>query len=310
LSFSASSLSVVAVSRQRELLTLLGLEEGVGQSDGVHAGHPRVLVELRVDVEEDGHVDLLVRVQTLLLEAETLDLVEVLSRIKGHHVVGGDADDGFVCWVSGSVEGERRLTWNHKDLRLLRPEVPLDAGVRVGVERDLDDAFLHRRHRLHQICIVAGHRRAAEPGRLAVESVERHCSVRQADHPHPGGDDVRQHRLVPGFPLFLLALALPLSVLGATALSVEAERKPPPQEVLILRVKHLRSIAPKRPDASQEQHRRLRAAEGLTHQQRQQHCSYCSQATPEAESAGSNSPSKLSSAVIHRRSETHITKHV
>lgn len=64
--------SVVAVPGQRQLLTLLGLEEGVGQSDGVHSGHPGVLVELRVDVEEDGHVHLLVRVQALLLKAETL----------------------------------------------------------------------------------------------------------------------------------------------------------------------------------------------------------------------------------------------
>lgn len=64
--------SVVAVPGQRQLLTLLGLKEGVGQCDGVHSGHPRVFVELWVDVEEDGHVHLLVRVQALLLEAETL----------------------------------------------------------------------------------------------------------------------------------------------------------------------------------------------------------------------------------------------
>lgn len=64
--------SAVAVSGQRKHLTLFGLEEGVGQRDGVHSRHPRVVVELGVDVEEDGHVHLLVRVQALLLEAETL----------------------------------------------------------------------------------------------------------------------------------------------------------------------------------------------------------------------------------------------
>lgn len=62
----------LAIPGQRQRLTLLGLEERVGQRDGVHSGHPRVLIELGVDVEEDGHVDLLVRVQPLLLEAETL----------------------------------------------------------------------------------------------------------------------------------------------------------------------------------------------------------------------------------------------
>lgn len=65
-------LSVVAVSGQREFLTLLGLKEGVGQCDGVHPGHPGVIIKLRVNVEEDGHVHLFVRVQTLLLKAETL----------------------------------------------------------------------------------------------------------------------------------------------------------------------------------------------------------------------------------------------
>lgn len=73
--------SAVAVSGKRKHLTLFGLEEGVGQRDGVHSGHPRVVVELGVDVEEDGHVHLLVRVQALLLEAETLQTHEQRSRV-------------------------------------------------------------------------------------------------------------------------------------------------------------------------------------------------------------------------------------
>lgn len=73
--------SAVAVSGQRKHLTLFGLEEGVGQRDGVHSGHPRVVVELGVDVEEDGHVHLLMRVQALLLEAETLQTHEQRSRV-------------------------------------------------------------------------------------------------------------------------------------------------------------------------------------------------------------------------------------
>lgn len=42
-----------------------------------------------------------------------LDLVEVLSCLKGDHVVGGDAGDRFICGVLCSVESQRRLTWNH-----------------------------------------------------------------------------------------------------------------------------------------------------------------------------------------------------
>ena len=52
--------SFVAVPGQGgQRLALLGLEEGVGEGDGVDARHPWVLVELGVDVEEHGHVHLL-----------------------------------------------------------------------------------------------------------------------------------------------------------------------------------------------------------------------------------------------------------
>lgn len=56
------AVSVVAVSRQRKFLALLGLEESVGQGDGIHSRHAGILVKLRVDVEEDGHVHLFVGV--------------------------------------------------------------------------------------------------------------------------------------------------------------------------------------------------------------------------------------------------------
>lgn len=168
-----------------------------------------------------------------------------------------------------------RGTRSYKDLRLLRFEVPLHAGVSVRVEGDLDDAFLHRLHRLHLFGVVSGHRCAAEPRRLTdkehtkwshlqaghtwnrkfpshltVEPVKRHRSVRQADHPHPGGGDVRQRSLVSAFPLFLLAFELPVSALGASALSLATHGEPSSQEVLSLRVQRPRGVAPKRLDAS------------------------------------------------------------
>lgn len=182
-----------------------------------------------------------------------------------------------------------RGTRSYKDLRLLRSEVPLHAGVSVCVEGDLDDTFLHRLHRLHLLGVVSGHRRAAEPRRLTdkehtrwshpqaghtwnrkspshltVEPVKRHRGVRQADHPHPGGGDVRQRSLVFAFPLLLLALGLPVS-----ALSLETRGEPSSQEVLSLRVQRPRGVAPKRLDASRQQH--LRAADGPTGQEAEQH---------------------------------------
>lgn len=61
-----------------------------------HRGHRR---------DEESRVS-----QNLL---DYLDLVEVLSRLKGDHIVGGDASDRFICGVLCSVESQRRLTWNH-----------------------------------------------------------------------------------------------------------------------------------------------------------------------------------------------------
>lgn len=253
--------SVVAISRERELLTFLSLEEGVGQGDGVDPSHPRVIVELRVDVEEDGHVDLLVGIETLLLEAETLDLVEVLSRIKRHHVVGGDADDGFVCRVLGPVKGQRRFTWNHIDLCLLRSEVPLDAGMRVGVEGNFDNALLHRFHRLHLICIMASDSRAAQSRCLAVEAVKGNSSIGQSNHPHAGSSDVCQHSLVPGPPLLFLTPGPSVETPRQ-----EARRKPPAKVVFSLGTQEPPTAAVKGPDAS-----RQRMRDGRTQQKRQRH---------------------------------------
>ena len=50
--------------------------------------------KLGIDVKEDRHVDGLPRPQSLVLEAEALDLVEVVPRLIGRHVVRRDAGDG------------------------------------------------------------------------------------------------------------------------------------------------------------------------------------------------------------------------
>lgn len=100
----------------------------------------------------------------------------------------------------------------HVDLALLRFEVPLDAGVRVGVERDPDDAVPYGLHAFDPLRAASRARRPAEPcglsGKgsegpapaelapaagppyLAVEAVERHGRVRQPHHAHGRRRDV------------------------------------------------------------------------------------------------------------------------
>lgn len=49
-----------------------------------------------------------------------LDLVEILSCVERDHVVGRDASNGLICGVSGSVEGQCRLTWDHLERKTMR----------------------------------------------------------------------------------------------------------------------------------------------------------------------------------------------
>jgi hypothetical protein len=67
-------------------LLFVCLEEGVGERDDVRVVHGLVLEDLRVDEEEDRHVDLLVSAEPLLLEAEALNLVKI-------ETLGGSGED-------------------------------------------------------------------------------------------------------------------------------------------------------------------------------------------------------------------------
>lgn len=42
-----------------------------------------------------------------------LDLVEILSCLEWNDIVGGDASNGLICGVFGSVEGQCCFTWDH-----------------------------------------------------------------------------------------------------------------------------------------------------------------------------------------------------
>ena len=57
-------------------------------------------------------VNLLSWKQSLLFEAEALDLVEVQTRLGRVHVVGGDARNGLRRRVLDGVKRQRRLAWN------------------------------------------------------------------------------------------------------------------------------------------------------------------------------------------------------
>ena len=119
---------------RRRLLT----EEGVVERHRFDALHVQIIEQIRVQVEENGHVDRLAGVEPLLLEAEALDLAEVGCALRRGDAVGGNANDVLVPQVGGLVEGQGRLAGQDAHLALLGHELP---GQRIrdgGVEGDLD----------------------------------------------------------------------------------------------------------------------------------------------------------------------------
>ena len=124
----------------RKLETRLRLEECIAESDLIGIFQEGVGLVVRVDVEEDRHIDLLTRVKPLLLETEALDLVEVGPGLERNHIVGRNPVDRseifyietsrcrsqslLVCGILRSVEGESRLSRVDVHHWLLGTEVP------------------------------------------------------------------------------------------------------------------------------------------------------------------------------------------
>src|SRR5258708_32143806 len=72
-----------------KVLGLLGIsraEERVGERDRVEIPHFRIVRQRRIDKENKGHVDFLMTVEPLLIEAKTLDLVEIDAPRRRRHI--------------------------------------------------------------------------------------------------------------------------------------------------------------------------------------------------------------------------------
>lgn len=110
--------------RQMSVFVVLRLEERIAQCDSLNALHARILCKFRIDVEEDRHVHRFPSIQSLLLEAETLNLAKVWSDLSRCNGVGGYANDVFWRFVGCSVESESGFAREDSDFALLRNELP------------------------------------------------------------------------------------------------------------------------------------------------------------------------------------------
>src|SRR6516162_1481844 len=164
-------------------------EERVGQRDRPDIARFRIARQRRVDEENDGHIDLLMRVEPLLLEAEALDLVEIDAGRLGRHHERRMPDDRLIGEVLGREEHELLLAEMNPDLALGRLEAPRQIARDVAVEA-------HRNHPLRYGCPVGIRplRRAAESGCSAEQPIQRRRICDETDH-HADKDDARHDDL-------------------------------------------------------------------------------------------------------------------
>jgi len=111
------------------VLIIFRFEECITERNLLNALHIDIIHKLRINVKENRHIDRLARIQPLLLEAEALDLAEILRHLSRGNTVCRNTDDVLVRGVRRRVECQRRLSGQHAHFSLLRDKFP---GKDVG----------------------------------------------------------------------------------------------------------------------------------------------------------------------------------
>lgn len=105
-------------------MIISGLEESVAQRHLFNALHIRIIDEVRINIEEDRHIDSLSSVQSLLFEAETLNLGKIRRDLTRSDTVRSNPNDIIVRLIRSSVESERGFSRKDSDFALLGNEFP------------------------------------------------------------------------------------------------------------------------------------------------------------------------------------------
>jgi hypothetical protein len=106
------------------ILIILSLEKRVTQRHSLNPLHINIVHKVRVNIEENWHIDRLARIQPLLLKAKTLNLAEIRRHLPRRDRVCGHSDDILIGLVGRSVEGERCFAREHAHFALLGNELP------------------------------------------------------------------------------------------------------------------------------------------------------------------------------------------
>ena len=142
-------------------------EERVSERDGIDVAQLGILAEGRIDEEHHRHIDLLMRLEPLLGEAEALNLVEIDAGLQRRHIERRMPDDRLIAGVLGGEIDKLLLAEMHLHRALLRREAPRQARLDIAVE-------LHRHHPLGDGggVLIDALRGAAEPGRAAKQAIQ------------------------------------------------------------------------------------------------------------------------------------------
>src|SRR5712692_1404497 len=121
----------------REILGLFGLrraKERVGKRDRADVLSIGILGQPWVDEEIDRHVDLLMRIEPLIVKAEALDLLEIDPRLLRRHIERRVSDDRLIAEILGREKDELVLAEAYLDLPLRRLEAPRQVRRNAGVK--------------------------------------------------------------------------------------------------------------------------------------------------------------------------------
>lgn len=104
----------------------------------LNALHVWIIHKIRINIEEDWHVDRLASIQSLLLKAKALNLAEVRRHLSWSNAVGSDPDNIFRRSVRRGIERQGSFARQDSNFALLGREFPRQHVGYRAVERDAD----------------------------------------------------------------------------------------------------------------------------------------------------------------------------
>lgn len=99
-------------------------KKGIRQSNRINALHSRILDEIRINKEEDGHIHRLASIELLFLKTKALDLAKIRGHLPRCNTVRRNTNDVRRTPVGRRVEGKSCLARENTNFPLLWCEFP------------------------------------------------------------------------------------------------------------------------------------------------------------------------------------------